>query len=293
MRVFVFAILFGIGMLSFFMPSNVSALGLKVAPLEYKTTIRASEVKQGFVDVSNPSSLAVTVKVNVQAFKQIDDDGGLQFYDDTQIQSGITPEMSDIELGPREAVRLFFTISGDKLPEGDVFAALFFTTDPKQAQSGVGQQVRVGTLLSLINKTPGDRSAEITKLNIPFFQLSSTVSGAYSVKNTASGTTGFYPTVKVSSWPAKTPKDVQSSLVFGGRERSNDFTYATGFGIHRLDVSYGDNKKSQWVVTIAPWMIILSLLIILIVGIELLLLKKRRKNRLKKTPKNHTATSDV
>ena len=111
------------------------------------------------------------------------------------------------------------------------------------------------------------------------------MSGTYKVKNIGSASGGFYPTVRVSAWPAGKTKDVQSSLVFGGRERQNDFQYPSGYGIHLVEVGYGGSKKSQWVITVAPWMLIATIMIILIIGIELLLFKRRHKStRQKKGP---------
>jgi len=268
------------------------ALGLKVAPLEYKAMLADGERKQGFIDISNPSTQQVNVGVTVQAFKQINDDGGLQFYDDNQVQLGIKPDLDRLELGPREAIRVMFTVDGKNLPEGDVFAAIFFTTDLAQPKNGVGQLVRVGTIISLVNKNPGPRSAEVSKLSLPLLQLTDNVSGTYSIKNKGSADSGFYPTVEISSWPSGKPRKVESSLVFGGRERSNDFKYQTGYGIHLVQVGYGSSKKSQWVISIAPWMFVLLLLATLIIGIELLLLKKRRKSTKKPPHKKQPSTSE-
>ncbi len=255
---------------------SVSASSLKVAPLEYRSGLKDGETKQGFVDISNPVAEAVTVRVSVQGFRQIDDEGGLQFYDDKQLSTAILPELTSLELGPREAIRLFFTINGKLLPNGDVYAALFFTTEPKQAQNGVGQSVRVGTLLSLVNGNAGVRDAEVISLSFPSIQFDSQVKGSYRIKNTGPKGSGFYPAVTASSWPRGQAKQIESSLLFGGRERSNDFTYATGYGIYRIDVTYGGSKQSRWVLMIAPWMVVVGLLVILVVSIELLLLKKRR-----------------
>jgi hypothetical protein len=259
-------------------PSDeTSALGLKVAPLEYKTVLTENERKTGYIDISNPSSQAVKVRTSVQAFRQINDEGGLQFYTDKQVELGIITDLQSFEIGPLQAMRMFFTINGKNLPDGDVFAAVFFTTEPKQVRSGVGQLVRVGTMLSIVNKTSVSRKAEISDLTLPFFQFSGTVKGSYKVKNTGPKDTGFYPTVKISTSPGNKTQDLESTLVFGGRERTNDFTYQTGLGLHRIDVAYGNSNKSRWVLTIAPWMFILILLILFVAAVEVALLKKRRR----------------
>ncbi len=282
LKMLLFGFTLAIGMAFSWAPTS-SALGLKVAPLEYKTTLKENEQKTGVIDVSNPTGQTVHVKTSVQAFKQIDNNGGLQFYDDERTAIGIRSDLSEFDLGPREALRMSFTIDGKLLPEGDVYAAIFFTTDLAKPRNGVGQLVRVGTILSIVNKTPGSRSAAITDVSMPFLQFTDTVSGAYKVRNTGAASGGFYPTVTLSDWPTGKKKDVESSLVFGGRERQNDFRLPTGFGFHYVKVGYKGSEKGQWVVTIAPWMLIALVMVLLIIGIELLLYKRRHKSHRKKT----------
>lgn len=289
LKLFALLILF-CGLVQISLVADVSALGLKVAPLEYKVSLKDNEVQRGFIDVSNPSAQMVTVSVSVQGFRQINDNGGLEFSDNELISRGIRPELDSFELGPREALRLFFTVDSATLPEGDVYGAVFFTTEPTEARNGVGQLVRVGTILSIVNKTPGERKAELTGLGLPLLQLSDTVKGTYTIKNTGDERTGFYPTVTVSSWPGGNQKEIESSLVFGGRERSNDVSYQAGYGIRHIQVVYGDSKQSRWVILIAPWMLVVVMLVALIVAIELLLLRRRKKAR-KTAHKNTSSTS--
>lgn len=260
----------------FFVPSS-SAMALKVAPLEYKTDLKKGEKKSGFIDVSNPTSQAVNVTVSVQAFKQIDDNGGLQFYPEEQIAEGVTTDLKKLELGPREAVRMSFTIDGNKLPQGDVFGAIFFTTEPTQPKNGMGQQVRVGTLLSVVNTTPGYRSAAVVAASVALVQLSSNLQGSYVIKNTGKSG-GFYPEVVISSWPSGEKKTIKGSLVFAGRERQNDFNFDAGYGVHRIEIGYEDSKKTTWAIAVAPWMLVLFAMIVLVVAIEILLLHKRRRS---------------
>lgn len=275
-----------------FVSGDASALGLKVAPLQYKTTLKENERSRGFIDVSNPAGQSVSVQTSIQAFRQINNEGGLQFYDDRQVQLGITPELTNFDLGPREAVRMYFTVNGANLPQGDVYAAIFFTTNLKQARSGVGQLVRVGTLLSIVNKSPGARSAEVTSVKLPLIQFSETVTGEYSIRNLDKGDTGFYPQVEISRiFSAKSVKH-EGALVFGGRTRTNDFTYDTGYGVHWVKVGYGSSTKGQLVVTLAPWMLVLALFIAFIVGVELLLLRRRQKKFNKKVSSKPRPTSE-
>ena len=275
MRLFIAAALAMIAV-SLAAPEPASATALKVAPLEYRAVLTEDERQQGFIDISNPSTLSVEVDVAVQAFRQIDDDGGLQFYDDKQVAAAIQPERRALTLGGREAIRLFFTIDGGLLPKGDVYAAIFFTSEPSKATAGIGQSVRVGTILSLINESPGERNATLTDFSMPLIQLSERATGTYRIKNNGKPSTGFYPTVSLTSWPGSQRKESQGSLIFGGRERTNDISFMLGYGLHRVDIRYGDSSRSQWVVTLAPWMIIVLLLAVLIAGVELVLLRRRR-----------------
>lgn len=272
---------------------TATALGLKVTPLEYKTSLHKGERKQGVIDVSNPSHQTVKVSVSVQAFRQISDQGGLQFYDDKQIQLGITPGLKDFELGPREAVRIQFLLDSANLPKGDVYAAIFLTTETKQPRTGVGQLVRVGTLLSIVNQSAGNRKAEITDVTLPVLQLSSSVKGKYQIRNTGASTSGFYPAVTITSWPNGKPVQRDGSLVFGGRERSNDFSYDAGVGLHFIEVGYGDSKKGQWVLALPAWLLVVVGLVGIIIWIELLLYRKRRRqaNKAKSQTKGHHVKS--
>ena len=278
---------------SLLVADSVSALGLKVAPLEYKTDLQKGERKQGFIDISNPSHQAVKVRVSVQAFRQINNEGGLQFYDDKQIQLGIKPGLADFELGPREAIRMSFVLDGSNLPKGDVYAALFLTTDVKQPQNGVGQLVRVGTILSIVNDSKGERKAEITGVTLPFLQLGDNVQGSYKVRNTGSANTGFYPTATISGWPSTAAIQHQSSLVFGGRERSNNFTYQASVGFNFVQVGYGTTKQGQWVLVLPAWLLVVLLLIIVIIWVECMLYQKRRRHSKNLKSKVKPSTSNT
>lgn len=266
--------------------ASTAALGLKVTPLEYRTTLQKNEKKKAFIDVSNPSGQTINVRTSVQAFRQINNEGALQFYSDPVIEAGIQTDLETFQLGPREAVRMFIQVDGQKLSEGDVFAAVFFTTAPTQLKNGVGQLVRVGTLLSIVNNTPGERKAKVSKLTAPFWQMSEELNGSYSIKNIGQSKSGFYPKVTLSSWPSGKQHELVGSLVFGGRERENQFAYDIGVGIHKIEVSYGNSKQERWVVTMPAWLVIALVIIVTIVVAELLLMKRRRhiKRRTQPTP---------
>lgn len=256
----------------------VHAVGLKIAPLEYKTTLAKNEKKKGYIDVSNPTGQALTIKVSVQAFKQINDDGGLQFFDDARISRGIKPELTSIDMKPREAYRIYFGVDGAQLPEGDVYAAVFFSSNPKSPQNGVGQSVRVGTILSIINNTPGERKASIANVSMPFIQTDEKVKGTYVIRNDGTSNSGFYPEVELRSWPRGKVEKNSSSLLFSGRKRTNNFTYDSGYGFYKITVSYKNSQKSQWVLVVHPTITIISLLVLGIIALEFALLKRRRSH---------------
>lgn len=261
-------LIFALGLMvasTFFMQQSVGAISLRVAPLEYRTSLKQGEKKKGFIDVSNPSDQKIIVKTSAQAFKQIDDQGTIQFFDDEQIAEGFMLDLDEFELGPKEAVRMYFLLDSTKLPSGDVFGAIFFTTNPTKATAGVGQAVKLGTVLSVVNGTPGARQAAITNLEIPFFHLNNEIHGSYSIKNTAdpNKATGFYPQVRLSTAPFGDTKEVSGKLVFAGRSRTNDFSLKLpALGIYQVSASYGDSVKKRWVLVVEPIMLIVAGVII-------------------------------
>lgn len=278
---------------SFFVPSDASATSLKVAPLEYRTTLSKGEKQKGYIDISNPSSASVKVRVSVQAFRYIDDKPTLEFYDNEQLSAGVRTDLSSFVLQSRQALRMYFQINGLKLPSGDVYAAIFFTTEPTKQVSGVSQQVKVGTLLSIVNGTPGSRKADISGLNIPFIQIGEEITGSYTMHNPADPkkTTGFYPETRVSLWPGDRLEKQTAKLLFAGRSRTNEIQFKNvGFGLHRVRVTYGNESKDAWVLTASNAVVVFIVFAMLVVGSEYALYRRRKKlslhrsNRLKKQP---------
>ena len=241
------------------------ANSLKIAPLEYRATLAEGEVKKGFVDISNPEYKTISVELDVLGFRQTDDNGTIEFFEDEQIAAGIQLDFDEVTLQPREAYRVYFLLDGSKLPSGDVFGAIFARTVPDSPGSAE-QAVRVGTLVMLENKTPGARDAEITDLSVGFLQFGSGISGSYTVKNTAdsSQATGFFPEVSLAVTPLRLEQTATSSLVFAGRERSNEFQIDTErFGLYRVTASFGDSSQSRWVLILNQW----ALVTLLAVGV--------------------------
>ena len=86
--------------------ANASALSLRIAPLSYETTLGRGESKKGFVDIANSDTTVQTVKLEVQAFRQVGDDGSLQYYTDERIAAGIRLDYDEVAIGPHQTLSL-------------------------------------------------------------------------------------------------------------------------------------------------------------------------------------------
>lgn len=260
------------------------AAGLKVSPLQYRTTLKKGEQKKGSIDISNPTGQTLKVTTSVSAFRQIDDQGRLEFYDDEATRKGVKLDLKSFRLGPQEALRMYFLLDGKKLPSGDVYGAIFFTFREDGPKTGVQQAVRVGTLLGVVNGTPGPREATISDLDVSILQFGTAINGSYSITNTADEklNTGFYPEVKTELRPDGRSSKEQASLLFAGRTRTNDIILnSVGFGLHKLTVSYKDSAKSAWVLVIEPFAAIVIGVMLLAIVVESGLWIRRRKKRSK------------
>lgn len=257
--------------------------GLKLAPLEVRAELKKGQKKKGYVEVSNPSNKTVQVVSSVRGFKQIDDSGTLRFYQDEQIESGIQVDLTEFELPPWSAARVYYLLDGTKLPSGDIFAAIFFSTSQQQdSVLAIQPSVRVGTLLSIVNGTPSSHQASITKLDVSTFQFGG-IKGTYSIKNTGKqNSTGFYPKVSLELQPFSQSEEVSSRLIFPGIERANTFSITPKYpGIYQLKVKYQDSEKSTLVFVVTTELIIglIVFVILLLVTIRLLIVRRSRRPR--------------
>lgn len=266
----------------FFGGTTVAATSLKVEPLSYDVQLAPGEVKKGFIDISNPTTSPVTATLSVQGFRQIDDRGSLEFYDDPALTAAITPDYREVSLGSREALRLYFLVDGTKLPQGDLFAALFVTTTPPAGGVGTAESVRLGTLLTIVNGSSGSRQATIEQLAVNWWQFGTLINGRFTVRNPASDSSGFYPDVAIRLTPFGGETVQRSSLVMAGRERENQFTIeGDRLGIYRLSVSHGASERSQWVVVVTgywQWLLPLIVVVITTVFVSKRHAKKRAKS---------------
>ena len=254
-----------------------AAPGLQLRPLVYRDHLDSGSVKQGFLDISNPDEHAVEIMTSVQGFRQIDDQGTLQFYDDPALAKAILPDVQDVELGPHEALRLYFSIDSNRLPAGDVFAVIFARTVPKSDQQ-IGQSVQVGTLLVLENGQTGARQASLQSLTMPFVQFGGGVQARAVVHNDAtSGTaTGFYPELRMSLSPWGPQGQIEAPLVFAGHSRQVEVSLpANLFGFYMLTAKVGGTQQSQLLFAMTGYWQWLGPLVILGVMVGLVWLVRR------------------
>ncbi len=263
---------------------SAPSLSLQISPLRYDTTLSAGEKKKGFVDITNPSAASSEVKLSVQAFRQSNDNGGLEFYDDAVITSGLLLDYSEVTLGPHETLHLAFLVDGTKLRTGDNFAAIFATTIPDTTAPGQ-QAVKVGTLVIVSNGTPTVHTAKVENLSSSLIQFGDGLTASFSVRNTANENenTGFSPKITVTAWPYIND-EVTGPLIFAGRTRAVDYSKKGNYlGIVAVKVQVGDSHQTRYSLLITGyWRFVLPLLILLLLlMIPLLSRRHRRHNKIK------------
>lgn len=241
------------GAYSMLLPGTGQALSLRVQPLSYRTALNPKDKKKGFIDIHNPTGQQLRLQTSVQGFRQVNDQGELEFFESEQLQAGIVPDFSEFTLRPGQTMRMVFLLDGSKLPRGDVFAALFVGTQP-QAQAAGASAVRVGTLLMLTNGPAPPHTADVTGLKVPWLQWGS-IGGSYRLRNTSNAqqSQGFVPTVTVAVWPWRTAQPHTGRLVFAGRERWSEFRQPTHrLGLYMMEVGYGASRQRQ-IVFVVSW----------------------------------------
>lgn len=246
-----------------FSGTPVSASTLKITPLRYDASLEKGEKKKGFIDITNPTGETVKVALSVQAFRQIDDSGALEFYDNETIRSGVLLDLDEAELGPRETLHLAFVLDGTKLASGDNFAAIFASTVPSTVGAGE-QAIRVGTLFLISNGTPTAHEAVVKNLSGQLVQLGEGLHLNFDVQNTAdkNTTTGFSPTITVTAWPYVNDT-ITGPLVFAGRTRSVEYIKKGNYlGILAITVTTGGSKQTMYRLAITGhWRVFLPIVL--------------------------------
>lgn len=253
---------------------------LGVQPLQYREQLNPGERKKAFIDISNPAPQASTVQFTVQGFRQIDDKGSLEFYDDEQLRNGIQLDYQEVTIPAYKTLRLYFVVDAAKLPTGDIFAVIFAKTKPEQGIAA--PSVRLGTLVILTNGSPGRRDARIEALDVPRVQIGDSLHGAVTIKNTApaKSASGFFPEIKLSSWPLGPSRVLSSPLVYAGNARTVAFEVpGNQIGIFKLRASYGGSSKERWIVLVTGYWRWVSVAIALVVIVAAAWLMRRHYRR--------------
>ncbi len=265
--------------------TQVFADVLEISPLTYKDTVKGSPRKTGFVDIRNPGATGVEVQMNVQAFRQINDEGYLEFYDNPLVTAGITPEFETFSLEPAESIKLFFEIDTGKLPKKQIFAALLANTVVQEGSiTGVNSSARVGTLLILDNGGTEVKVGEFTDANIPFFQLGDDINGSVSFKNTGEGeaATAYYPEMTLDARFFGPTAKFTGKLVFPGITRTTNFGIKGDYiGIYRVNVVSGDQGISRPVIVVSGWwrIVVPVVIAVLMAGVIFYVRSRRKHNR--------------
>lgn len=253
---FIAALLIVTASASTLLSQEAQAQSVQIRPLMYEEALGPGETKKGFVDISNPSNRPVALTTEVQGFKQVDAAGNLEFFPVEYLDKAITLDVTKFELGPKEALRLYFSIDSKKMPEGDIFAAIFARTSPSAAE-GITPSAQVGTLLVIENGHGGPRNVELTDLSLPFLLVGESANGTINIKNTANPneSTGFFPQLTTSIGPLLTAEEkLKGPLIFAGITRTVGFDMPTNhFGFYKFTVSSHGTEASKWVFMITGW----------------------------------------
>jgi hypothetical protein len=235
--------------------------GLQIAPLEYQDTLRPNIVENGYIDVSNPGDSTVDISSDVKGFAQIDSQGSLRFFDDTDLANAITVGLPNFTLGPREAVRVGFSVDPAKLPQGGIYAAIFFRTEPPgqtSSSSYISESANVGTILALTNGNYTRHYGMISKTRVPFWQFGTGIAGSLDYRNTdrSSHPVGFKPALSAQVLPWDNTPKLTTGLVLPNATRTFAFT-RTGafFGLLPIIIRDSDTHTLSiaWVFACTGW----------------------------------------
>lgn len=269
-------------------PSARAETSLEVRPLLVQSVLGSGEKQRGAIDLTNPTRNVLELRLDVQGFSQIDNQGTLSFFDSEQLRAAIKLDYETVAIPAGKTLRLFYLIDSTKLPQGDVFAAIFATAVEGSTQTS--PSVRVGTLLVLTNGTPANHQARIAATDISWLQTTGALHGTIAIENTAPVNTanGFFPEVSVSLWPFGPSKTITGPLVFAGITRMLEIdTFENTVGIFKLTIETGESKTEQLVVMLPPaWIAGLLALLsgVLFVLWRILTRDKRRREKHRPRP---------
>lgn len=277
------ATIFALGLTFLCNSSHAAASSIRLQPAIVRGTLESGEKQKGYIDVINPDSSKIVVSFSVQAFRQKDDSGAVEFYEDAQLSRGLLLDLNEVELGGHEALRLYYQADAALLPAGDVLAAIFATVKPAQ-DAPAAQAVRVGTLLVLQNTKTPKRQIVVTELSASLLQFGTSLQADFALRNDTPPVSGFFPQISVSTAPYG-QQVVDGPLVTSGRQRAISYVKPGNYlGPVKITVSVEGAQKSRWVFAITGfWRWLFPLLVsIVVVAIAVWRIRARRRPLVKK-----------
>jgi len=254
------------------------APALQITPLQYEDTL-SGQVKNGHIDVANPTDAPLHVEATVRRFKQQGTAGDLAFYDDSDLRVAIKLDLTSFDLSPHDAIRVLFSVDSSKLPAGGTYAAIFFRTipadNPGSDSSYVSQSADIGTLLILTNGAAATPAGGVSELNVPFWQFGSGIAGSALIANSApsQGGTAFRPSLTMHVLPWDRPAGQGTGLILPASSRHFGVAHPGSY-IGLLPVTVTDaathTSRTTWVFActgVAGWVLLvlaLTLLVLLV-----------------------------
>lgn len=264
--------------------------GLQVNPLKYEDKLKTDKVHSGFIDVANPGDSEVHIQASVQGFRQADLDGNLAFFDSASLRSAIKPGLSEFDIGPRESIRVSFTVEPTKLPKGGVYAVIFFRTVAPAATStsnSIFESANIGTLLILQNGEDLPNLGQIHRARLPWVQLGSGITGDIEYKNLSPEANGsaFYPSLVSKIYPWGKASTIKGPFIMPGSTRRFSFEKTGAYiGIIPVIISDANTRsvKTTWVLAVTGWYRWLCpMVIVLIMAVAPWWLRRHRRQTTK------------
>jgi len=297
---FPLAVLAAFGALAFVPGPALAALPeLRITPLRYDAHLDLGHTKTGFIDASNPTGSTLHVKFEVQAFRQANDQGELEYYDDERLAAAVTPAVPEFDLGPRQAIRTKFTIDPNKLGPGGAYGVIFLrTTTPAVSPGQINTSARVGSLLILRVGPGGTQAGRLRGLAAPGLVYGGdTLRANFSYANTGSGseTLAFAPALSAAAGWNGAKHRLLGPFVFPGRARRQSVSLPVANWLGPIPITITDQTgrspaATVWVFAVTGyWTWVLPLLLTALIGLTVIVFKKRssmRSRRKKPAPKS-------
>jgi|GEM_PF-796674 len=265
--------------------AQAAAPGLQLNPLEYQSSLKGPDVENGFIDVANPGDTSINVVASVEGFRQADLAGDLSFFTSSQLDQGIVVGLPQFNLGPRQAVRVAFSVDPGELPKGGVYAVIFFRTVPPSQSSStsfIAESANVGTLL-LLQNGPAQDIGRIRQFSLGFWQFGSGLSGGgqYENTNATAAPVAFSPKLTSHVWPWGRATGFTGPLVLPGATRTFTFNRpGSYFGL--LPVTLTDPTSGavtiRWVLA-CTGLYAFALLIVVLLGLLALIMRLTRRSK--------------